>query len=81
MLKLRNMSESAVDVYSRAVHRVVEAFDCPPDQLDKDQYRAHFAALIDSHSWSTVSLRPARVTGRRDYASAVFAAASASAPA
>lgn len=54
MLKLRNMSESAVDVYSRAVRRVVKAFDCPPDQLDKDQYRAHFAALIDSHSWSTV---------------------------
>ena len=54
MLKLRNMSESAIDVYSRAVRRVVKAFDGPPDQLDKDQYRAHFAALIDSHSWSTV---------------------------
>jgi len=27
MLKLRNMSESAIEVYSRAVRRVVKAFD------------------------------------------------------
>jgi len=30
MLRFRKMSESAIDVYSRAVRRVVKAFDCRP---------------------------------------------------
>jgi site-specific recombinase XerD len=53
-LKLRNMSASAQDVYARAVRRVSAAYDCCPDRLSPDDLRDHFAALIDSHSWSTV---------------------------
>lgn len=53
-LKLQNMGTSTQDVYARAVRRVSIAYDCCPDRLSADDFRQHFAALIDSHSWSTV---------------------------
>lgn len=53
-LKLQNMGTSTRDVYARAVRRVSTAYDCCPDRLTPDDLREHFAALIDSHSWSTV---------------------------
>ncbi len=53
-LKLNNYSDTTIDVYSRAVRRLVACTDCPPDRVTPDQCRAHFSALIDSHSWSTV---------------------------
>jgi len=53
-LKLNNFSPTTIDVYARAVRCLVTCTDCPPDRVTPDQCRAHFSALIDSHSWSTV---------------------------
>lgn len=55
-LKLRGMSESTIDVYARAVRRLAEHFDCCPDRLSIEQLETHFAALVASHSWSTVKV-------------------------
>ena len=53
-LKLNNFSRTTIDIYARAVRRLVANTDCPPDRITQDQCREHFSALIDSHSWSTV---------------------------
>jgi len=55
-LKLRGLSESTIDVYSRAVRRLAEYYDCCPDQLSIKQLQVYFAALVESHSWSTVKV-------------------------
>jgi integrase len=55
-LKLQGMSDKTMEAYSRAVRRVTAHFDCVPDRLDTEQLAAYFAALIESHSWSTVKL-------------------------
>ena len=55
-LKLRGMSDSTIDVYARAVRRLAEHFDCCPDRLNLAQLETHFAALVQSHSWSTVKV-------------------------
>ena len=53
-LKLHGYSASTIDVYSRAVRRLSGHYDCVPDQLSVEQLEVYFAALVDSHSWSTV---------------------------
>lgn len=55
-LKLQGLSDKTIDVYSRAVRRVSAHFDCCPDQLTTEQLATYFAALVDSHSWSTVKV-------------------------
>lgn len=55
-LKLRGMSDSTIDVYARAVRRVTEYYDACPDQLTTEQLEVYFAALVESHSWSTVKV-------------------------
>ena len=55
-LKLRGMSDATIDSYSRAVRRVSKHFDCSPDHLSTEQLEGYFAALIGSHSWSTVKV-------------------------
>jgi len=55
-LKLQGMSDSTIDVYARAVRRVAEYYDCCPDQLTTEQLEIYFAALVESHSWSTVKV-------------------------
>jgi hypothetical protein len=55
-LKLQGLSDSTIDVYSRAVRRVVDHFDCCPDQLTTEQLETFFAELVESHSWSTVKV-------------------------
>src|SRR5690348_16107349 len=55
-LKRQGKAESTIDVYSRAVRRVAESFDCCPDQLTQDQLEAHFDTLVTPHSWSTVKI-------------------------
>lgn len=55
-LKLQGLSASTIDVYSRAVRRLVAYFDCVPDQLSVEQLTKYFAELVDSHSWSTVKV-------------------------
>jgi len=55
-LKLQGMSDSTIDVYARAVRRVAQRYDCCPDRLTTEQLAAHFAKLVESHSWSTVKV-------------------------
>ena len=55
-LKLKGLSDSTIDVYARAVRRLTEYYDCCPDQLSVEQLEHYFAALVDSHSWSTVKV-------------------------
>ena len=55
-LKLHGYSAATIDGYSRAVRRLAEYYDCVPDQLSTEQLELYFAALVDSHSWSTVKV-------------------------
>jgi len=55
-LKLQGKSKRTIDSYSRSVRRVAEHFDCCPDILSQEQLKTFFAALVDSHSWSTVKI-------------------------
>lgn len=55
-LKRQGKAASTIDVYSRAVRRIAESFDCCPDNLTQEQLEAHFDALVESHSWSTVKI-------------------------
>ena len=38
------------------MRRVAEHFDCCPDRLSSEQLEIYFAALVDSHFWSTVKV-------------------------
>ena len=53
-LKLRGYAASTIDVYARAVRRLVAYFDCLPNQIDCEQLEIYFAELVESHSWATV---------------------------
>jgi len=55
-LKLQGKRPKTIDAYARAVRRVAAHFDRSPDALSTDELKAYFAALVDSHSWSTVKL-------------------------
>ncbi len=55
-LKLQGKSDKTIDVYSRAVRRLVARFDQCPDKLSRKQLAQHFSELVDSHSWSTVKV-------------------------
>lgn len=55
-LKLQGLAPKTIDAYSRAVRRISDYFNCCPDQLTQQQLKTFFAALVDSHSWSTVKL-------------------------
>ncbi|WBA84646.1 site-specific integrase [Endozoicomonas sp. GU-1] len=53
-LKLQGKSPSTIDLYSRPLRRVAAFFDRCPDTLKPDDLKTYFAALVESHSWSTV---------------------------
>lgn len=55
-LKLQGLSDSTIDVYSRAVRRLAAHFDGCPDRLSIEQLEGYFAELVESHSWSTVKV-------------------------
>jgi len=55
-LKLQGKAEKTIDAYSRAVRRVVQHFDCLPEQLTPENLKDYFATLVESHSWSTVKI-------------------------
>ena len=55
-LKLQGKADSTIDSYARALRRVAAHFDRCPDQLGVGDFKAYFAALVDSHSWSTVKI-------------------------
>ncbi len=56
VLKLQGKADKTIDSYSRALRRVVAFFDCLPESLTPDNLKDYFAALVDSHSWSTVKI-------------------------
>lgn len=41
-----------MDAYSRALRRIGDFFDAPPDTL----FEAYFESLVSTHSWSTVKV-------------------------
>jgi integrase/recombinase XerD len=55
-LKLQGMAEKTIEAYSRAIRRSAEFFGRCPDDLTAEELQAYFAALLESHSWSTVKL-------------------------
>jgi len=55
-LLLQGLRQKTVEAYSRAIRRLAEHFDCCPDELTTDQLKDYFAALVKSHSWSTVKV-------------------------
>jgi len=55
-LKLQGKADATIDSYSRAVRRIVEYFNCLPEQLSTNDLKDYFAALVESHSWSTVKV-------------------------
>jgi len=55
-LKLQGKRPATIDAYSRALRRVTKYFGRSPDTLTTDDLKRFFAALIESHSWSTVKL-------------------------
>ena len=55
-LKLQGKADKTIDSYSRAIRRVVQHFDYLPEALTPDNLKDYFAALVESHSWSTVKI-------------------------
>lgn len=55
-LRRQGKAASTIDVYSRALRRVTEYWDTPPDSLTRDQLETYFEALVQTHSWSTVKV-------------------------
>lgn len=55
-LTLQGKRPATIDAYSRAVRRIAQFFDSPPDNLTQQQLKTYFVRLIASHSWSTVKL-------------------------
>ena len=55
-LKLQGKADKTIAAYSRAVRRLVQHFDCLPEQLSPEHLKDYFAALVESHSWSTVKI-------------------------
>ena len=55
-LKLQGKAETTIASYSRSVRRLVQEFDCLPEELTPENLKDYFSALVDSHSWSTVKI-------------------------
>ncbi|WP_394211464.1 tyrosine-type recombinase/integrase [Enterovibrio calviensis] len=55
-LTLQGKRPVTIDAYSRAVRRIAQFFDCPPNNLSQQQLKTYFVNLIGTHSWSTVKL-------------------------
>jgi integrase/recombinase XerD len=55
-LKLQGKRPKTIEAYSRAVRRIAEFFDRCPDTLGAAELKSYFAALLETHSWSTIKL-------------------------
>ncbi len=55
-LRRQGKAEATIDSYSRALRRLCEFFDCPPDVIKREQFEAYFESLVNTHSWSTVKV-------------------------
>ncbi len=55
-LPLQGKAEKTVEAYARAVRRSADFCKRCPDDLTAEELQTYFAALLKSHSWSTVKL-------------------------
>jgi hypothetical protein len=55
-LQLQGKAEKTIEAYARAVRRSADFFKRCPDDLTAEEFQTYFAALLKSHSWSTVKL-------------------------
>lgn len=55
-LRRQGKAATTIDIYARAVRRITEFYDLCPDRLTLEHLKAYFAALVQSHSWSTVKV-------------------------
>jgi integrase/recombinase XerD len=55
-LQLQGKAEKTVEASARAIRRSADFFDRCPDDLTAEDLQTYFAALLKSHSWSTVKL-------------------------
>jgi site-specific recombinase XerD len=55
-LKLQGMAKATTDAYTRAVRRTADFFDACPGELTTEDLKEYFAALLETHSWSTIKL-------------------------
>lgn len=55
-LKLQGKARKTIDCYARAVRRIAAHFDRCPDRLDGEDFKAYFASLIETRSWSLVKI-------------------------
>jgi integrase/recombinase XerD len=55
-LKLQGKSPKTIDSYSRSLRRLVNYFDCYPDELNQEELKLYFLDLVESRSWSTVKV-------------------------
>jgi len=55
-LKRQGLQPKTIDGYSRALRRITDYYNCPPDQLTIEDLKQFFDALIETHSWSTVKV-------------------------
>lgn len=55
-LTLQGKAAKTIEAYTRALRRLADFVDRCPDDVSIDELKAFFAALIKSHSWSTVKL-------------------------
>ncbi len=49
-LRRQGKADTTIDAYSRAVRRVCEFFDSPPDTLSQEQLETYFDSLVKTHS-------------------------------
>ncbi len=55
-LKRQGLQPKTIDGYSRALRRITEFHDTPPDRLTIEDLKQYFSALIETHSWSTIKV-------------------------
>jgi site-specific recombinase XerD len=55
-LTLKGLQPKTIDAYSRAIRRIGAYFGGRIDGLCEQQVTDYFAALVETHSWSTVKL-------------------------
>ncbi len=53
-IKLQGKSPKTIDSYARSLRRLLNYFDCHPQELTQDDLKLYFEELVSSRSWSTV---------------------------
>lgn len=55
-LTLQGKQPKTIEMYSRALRKVGDYFDCCPDHLTTDQLKAYFLDMATNFSWSSVKV-------------------------